>query len=406
MQITLLKGESADIGTDISPTRNRRFERRDWDHRLGALAQRRSIQDGHKQHAVIADPNHNPCPNQRTKRTCLPRARYVGGMGGFLARLFYSSIKIDRKRYWIVKKIGEGGFSFVYLVEDGRSRKFAVKKMLLQVSEQEEAANREIGYHEAIKHCPHVMKLLAHETKSSLLGNSEAFLLFPYYTKGNAQEAVERSIGNGIPVPEGRILAWVACLCDAVAAFHALDPPIAHRDVKPHNLLLTNDQLGVVLMDLGSASEARVVVRSRAEALAVQELCAQTCTAQYRAPELFEVPSECEITEKTDTWSVGCTMYALAYGTSPFDGSATSAGSGRVRFPDVIDGGGDVAFSYSADFIETIQWILKVDPKLRPSIAEVRDRVQRLVDQVGGEAVEDVQVTIEGKPMNPHDIPA
>ena len=40
----LLKGESADIATYISP--NKRFERRDWGHRLEALAERRSTQDG------------------------------------------------------------------------------------------------------------------------------------------------------------------------------------------------------------------------------------------------------------------------------------------------------------------------------------------------------------------------
>ena len=33
-----------------------------------------------------------------------------------------------------------------------------------------------------------------------------------------------------------------------------------------------------------------------------------------RAPELFEVPSECVIDSKTDVWSLGCTLYAMAYG--------------------------------------------------------------------------------------------
>lgn len=47
-------------------------------------------------------------------------------------------------------------------------------------------------------------------------------------------------------------------------------------------------------------------------------VCALTC----RAPELFEVPSNCEIDEKTDVWSLGCTLYAMAYGEYVADGKS------------------------------------------------------------------------------------
>lgn len=53
--------------------------------------------------------------------------------------------------------------------------------------------------------------------------------------------------------------------------------------------------LRAVLMDFGSARIARVAVRERREALAVQDSAAEECTAPFRAPELWDTPSQCDL---------------------------------------------------------------------------------------------------------------
>jgi serine/threonine kinase 16 len=55
-------------------------------------------------------------------------------------------------------------------------------------------------------------------------------------------------------------------------------------------------------MDLGSVDVAHVRIKSRKDSIALQEHCAQCCTAPFRAPELFDPPSDCLITEGTDIW--------------------------------------------------------------------------------------------------------
>lgn len=56
---------------------------------------------------------------------------------------------------------------------------------------------------------------------------------------------------------------------------HHLDPPYAHNDVKPGNVLITHRKGQpplAILMDFGSARPARRQIRSRSEALQLQVL--------------------------------------------------------------------------------------------------------------------------------------
>ena len=56
---------------------------------------------------------------------------------------------------------------------------------------------------------------------------------------------------------------------------HNLDPPYAHNDVKPGNVVLTHRKGQpplAILMDFGSARPARRQIRSRSEALQLQVL--------------------------------------------------------------------------------------------------------------------------------------
>ena len=93
---------------------------------------------------------------------------------------------------------------------------------------------------------------------------------------------------------------------------HAARPdPLAHRDLKPHNVLLTKESRPII-MDLGSVARARVSISKHSEAQHLQDVAAERCSMPYRPPELFHVNSKCEIDERTDVWvSEGVTFASL-----------------------------------------------------------------------------------------------
>ena len=57
---------------------------------------------------------------------------------------------------------------------------------------------------------------------------------------------------RGTPFPPATVLGWADTLLDALDYLHTRQPPIIHRDVKPHNLKLTS-RGEMMLLDFGLA---------------------------------------------------------------------------------------------------------------------------------------------------------
>jgi len=278
---------------------------------------------------------------------------------------------LNDRRLYIKKTLGEGGFSFVYLVRDNRDKQnYALKKMLCQTEELLETGRQEVQMLQKFSH-PNILSIVDHAVVQSrtVIGAKEVLMLLPFYKRGSLQDALDfqrKRFGlqcTTSPFTEKEVLGIFRGVCSAVAAFHQSDPPLALRDLKPGNVLLS-EKSEPVLMDFGSVTEARVTITSRKQALAVQEIAEQLCTPQYRAPELFNIASECVLDERTDIWSLGCLLYALVFCRSPFE-AATSvalAVQSPVEYPQT---------SFSQQTLQLIQSMLIVDATSRPSINDV-----------------------------------
>ncbi|KAJ3278924.1 Serine/threonine-protein kinase 16 [Rhizoclosmatium sp. JEL0117] len=204
---------------------------------------------------------------------------------------------------------------------------------------------------------------------------AEGLLLLPYLSGGTAQDLID-NLRPGEKIPLKRILQIMGDIGRGLLAFHKKNPPLAFRDLKPANILLDASSNRALLIDLGSVSPARLRLTSRRESVALQELCAETVTAPFRAPELFDPKSDQVIDERTDVWAYGCTLWALAYGCSPFDGSMTAAVGGQLTFPRSCE--------YGPVFQKLLRDILVTDPLLRLGMEDVLRRVEGLEGSLGG----------------------
>ncbi|CAI5965443.1 unnamed protein product [Closterium sp. NIES-64] len=174
--------------------------------------------------------------------------------------------------------------------------------------------------------------------------------------------------------------------------------------------------VAVAIMDFGSTTPARRHITSRNQALSLQEWAAQHCSAAYRAPEFWDCPSEMEIDERSDVWSLGCTLYATMYGQSPFEFSLGESGgslqlavmSGTIKWPhpplpasssspspalmdapgssggdfsgfSAAEGAGGEVVGYPASFHRLVEWMLQQNVKQRPTAAQVVEKIEHMI---------------------------
>ena len=299
------------------------------------------------------------------------------------------SYEIGGTRYRMRHLLGEGGFSFVYKVTDPSGQGFALKKILAQSEELLAGGLREIEVLRTFGGRPHVLQMVDCSVTDVRPGVKEILILLPHYGRGTVQDALDtKAAANEVDserpfFTEAQALALFDGICAGLLHFHQHTPEaMAHYDLKPGNVLLS-DSNTPVLMDFGSVRPARQQIKSRREALQLQEFASINCTMSYRAPELWEPPSHCTIDERVDCWSLGCVLYALCMGRSPFDVSAGELGgsvavavaSGRVDF----DGKGE---KVSEGFQQLTRALLSLEPEQRIGVSEARERSQTLAQRV------------------------
>ncbi|RCI14659.1 hypothetical protein L249_6951 [Ophiocordyceps polyrhachis-furcata BCC 54312] len=127
----------------------------------------------------------------------------------------------------------QGGFSYVYLVEDTTTHQLlALKKIRCPFgAESVEQAMREVEAYRLFAHVPTIISAVDHvvatERGSSDESSKTVYILLPYYRRGNLQDMINSNLVNRSAFAERHLMMLFLGVCKALAAMHRYRPPSA-----------------------------------------------------------------------------------------------------------------------------------------------------------------------------------
>ncbi len=228
-----------------------------------------------------------------------------------VAPLDYANLagKMLEGRYEIIRKVGEGGMSFVYLARDvARGTLAAIKVLSAALSQDANAMARlrreaSLGMRLAHPNICHIIRL--GETEDGLV-----YVVMPFV---DGDVLSERMNLRGW-LPPAEVAALVHDVASGLTLAHQLK--IVHRDLKPENIMVCKRADGsefAVVMDFGLAKERRAGAE-------LQKLTATGIilgTPEFMSPEQLRGK---QLDGRTDIYSLALVTCEMLTGKLPFNG--------------------------------------------------------------------------------------
>ena len=208
-------------------------------------------------------------------------------------------------KYEILKEIGQGGMSIVYVAMDNRlNKQWAVKELKNDGSQSVEMQLK------GIEREANILKKVDHPVLPrivDIIDKDGTIYVVMDYIQGLALDRILKEEGAQ---PQENVIEWAKQLASALDYLHSLNPPIIYRDMKPSNIMLQPDGR-VKLIDFGTAKEYKVENIADTTALG---------TRGYAAPEQFGDEQGRGIYKtdaRTDIYCLGATIYHIVTGKNP-----------------------------------------------------------------------------------------
>jgi serine/threonine protein kinase/Flp pilus assembly protein TadD len=261
-------------------------------------------------------------------------------------------------KYRITRELGRGGMGVVFEAEDLRlKRTVALKFLPPGLTSDPEARERFVHEAQAASGLDHPNICTIYEIDEAEAGG--IYIAMACYKGESLKEKMRRG-----PIEPPEAIGIALEVADGLAKAH--EQGIAHRDIKPGNIMITGDGSAKIL-DFGLAKlggEARLTLPGTTMG-----------TVAYMSPEQARGDNvDC----RTDVWSLGVVLYEMATGELPFGGDKDQAVFHAILHEPPRPGR-NLRSGYSAEFASIIDRSLAKDPAKRfPSAREMADALREV----------------------------
>lgn len=221
-------------------------------------------------------------------------------------------------KYEILRQLGAGGMSIVYLAMDTRlNKQWAVK----EIRKKGRGDHDEIVVNSLLAEA-NMIKKLDHPALPrivDIIENSVTIYVIMDYIEGESLDKILNEYGAQ---PEELVIEWAKQICEAFSYLHSRKPPIIYRDMKPANVMLKPEG-NVKIIDFGIAREYKEQQLSDTTVLG---------TKGYAPPEQYSGQTDA----RSDIYALGMTMHQLLTGIDPRSGEKYA--SVRMWNPELSEG--------------------------------------------------------------------
>ncbi|MGW4471020.1 serine/threonine-protein kinase [Nonomuraea sp. NPDC004354] len=260
-------------------------------------------------------------------------------------------------RYRLLSQLGQGGMGTVWRAMDELLRQEVAVKEVRLPSDLDEASRAELG-ERTLREARAAATLRSHPSivtvHDVVLDDGRPWIVMELVHG----RSLERAVRDDGPLPPQRVAAIGLRMLDALAAAHAAG--ILHRDVKPANVLLTDDGR-VLLTDFGIATIAGDTGITQTGML--------TGSPGYIAPERLRGEVDGPL---ADLWSLGATLFTAVEGVAPFAGPNQAAVLAAVLMQE------PAPFRLAGPLAPVLAAILEKDPAGRCSADEAAGWLEAL----------------------------